>query len=865
MKKQILPLILLWLPGAYAAGAETENYEGVPVTLNITTPGTLRQTLYQMDVEDISTLTISGSLDAADLKYIAEGSGAIPTAECIDVSGVTLVPGGNSYLNRQLSSGNSAQAFANFYISDECSIDVVSEPGWLGTLKFVYEYRGNNFAGVFAGLSNLKKVKLPDYITEIGPATFMGCSALTEFSIPDGVRLIGRDAFSSTGIESLSLPASLSTIDSYAFASSSIKEIKGGPTVHSIGYRAFYRSKIESIDLSELSVIEESAFSMSSLKGELNLRNIVEVPKEAFTRTRITSLILGPLAEKLGDSAFASCSSLASVEMPETLSDIGSNVFYNTPWYNNLSPVDGVIYINTIACKLASEAPSTVTVREGTLRIAPQFATSSSAAIRKIIFPESLKEIGTQAFERFTALTSVQFADNVEIIGDRAFNGCTNLGFNHLPANLKSIGYRAFYGCSNIFEVCLGTKLEEIGQEAFAKCPSITKIELHSPSASGLDVFSNIESYKIVIGKEVESVSDNFFGDSYGLTELYFEDRPDSKPLRIGDDVFGLYTNRCTMEVRNAPSCITDIGTYAFYYAHFEDGFDFSNTQTIGHNAFGYASGLQSRLVIPVNMKEMGSDVFTGVTDIEEVELHATNMQTSLSSPFGENSSIKRALICKEVQVTPRHFLYGSAGLKALEFEKRPASGELSLIVDGYLYGCLNGLTSLGKVEFPDGLVSLDASSLDTNIREFTLPASFKEFTGSRTMNPSLLTPSLPNLRVITCYASNPPEGFRRIRYNTLKTPNYTSSGYNPLDVYVPFGRKAAYMEDKDFATCNIIEMQTSGVEAPALGETADDDSVEGIYTLSGQKVSSAAAGGVYIVRYRSGRVEKIVAPARGI
>lgn len=866
----MLPL----LAGAVqAVGADAENYEGVPVTLNISTPGTLRQSLYAMDVEDISVLTISGSLDASDLKYIAEGSGAIPTAEYIDVSGVMLVPGGEAYVRRQLTASSPFRILVDFYISDECSLEYNSSSDWLGSTTSLYNYQGNNFGGVFAELENLQKVRLPGNITEIGPATFKECKALKDLLIPEGVRTIHQDAFAYSGVESLTVSGELTTIDRQAFYRSSIKEIAGSSRVDSIGYDAFCGSKIETIDLSGLSKLGKAAFMNSSLKGELTLQNLETVPSEAFSGAKITSLVLGPKTKKLGDCAFQNCKSLASVEMLETLTDIGSSVFDGTPWYKNLPPVDGVKYINTIACELAADAPSTLTIREGTLSIAPKFANANyrESAVKKVIFPESLKVIGEAAFSGMKSLTSVVFGDNVESIGSDAFYNCTNLGFSSLPANLRTIGGGTFQRCLNIFEVSLGTKLETIGKWAFGDCSSISKIELHSPRAVGSEVFSNLNQHKIVIGKDVELISSRFFYNSKWLTDIEFEDRPDSKPLRIEDESFGLYTNNYAVDVHNVPSGISYIGRSAFYNAHFEGEFDFSKTDTIRYRAFEKASGLPSRLIIPVNMKKMDHSAFLGVSDIKEVELHAAKLECGNYTPFAEmyeyikeeNTTLKRAIIGKEVEETPYGFLYGCTALESLEFEERPADGSLPLVINGDLYGCKKGLASIPKVEFPDGLVSLDVSSLDKNIEEFSIPASFKTFSGSRPWDYSPNEAIFPRLRVMTCYASVPPEKFSTLRYYTLKDIQAYYSEYYPLDVYVPYGSKAAYLEDRDFATCNIIEMQTSGVEAPGVGGNAGEDPVEGIYTLSGQKVRDMLSGGVYIVRYRSGRVEKVVAPGR--
>lgn len=69
--------------------------------------------------------------------------------------------------------------------------------------------------------------------------------------------------------------------------------------------------------------------------------------------------------------------------------------------------------------------------------------------IKKIIIPDNIIEIGSDAFESCYDLEEVIIGDNVKIIKDCAFIDCENLHSITLPKDII-IGSSAFSGCKNL-------------------------------------------------------------------------------------------------------------------------------------------------------------------------------------------------------------------------------------------------------------------------------------------------------------------------------------------------------------------------------------------------------------------------------
>lgn len=72
--------------------------------------------------------------------------------------------------------------------------------------------------------------------------------------------------------------------------------------------------------------------------------------------------------------------------------------------------------------------------------------------LKKIIIPDSVKKIGADAFYD-SAIEEVIIPESVEELGSGVFKLCENFKKIYLPSSLKKIGYQCFYYCKNLKEV----------------------------------------------------------------------------------------------------------------------------------------------------------------------------------------------------------------------------------------------------------------------------------------------------------------------------------------------------------------------------------------------------------------------------
>lgn len=674
--------------------------------LNVSEPGTFKDLLIDTDA-DISTLRLTGTLNAADVAYLTGNSGKITQVKHLDITGLTLVESDSEpYRAFALFAEAGGGTYARFFYSHNRRVETTSSVGGLGMPILTYFIYGDDLAGLLATTSfekvtlpakdnriadyicfknySLTEAVLPDNAEEIGESCFEDCALLAAVNMPSALKKIGDNAFYRTALTSVKLPDHPVSIGSYAFWRVGTLESINLGNVDAIGDEAFKATALTSADLSNVEKIAPSSF-MDCPINELKLSDrLREVGDRAFylenwdlrNKVKLTELVFPEGTESIGASAFEG-TALSSVGIPASVTFIGDRAFKDTPWDRNINvtAIDGVVYLGNVAYKAVNN-PREVTFRDGTVSIAANFDMSS---VRSFTLPssveslyaaggyyenlesatlnEGLRIIGDNVFYHSPKLTSIELPSTLEYIGDNAFYmaGITTL---NLPEGLKVIKssgtdeFHSTFGSTKITSVTLPASLEEIGGNAFECCANLSTVRLDSRNLGYGDYigssipFSRCNLEKVVIGAGVEKIPDELFRVGATLARVEFEDS--DVPLEIGDHAIWAYSEK-PAKVKGSIDRVVSLGEESL------SGLEFP---------FG------TKLSLP-NVKHLGAQAFYELSGVTEMDLHSGIESLPVSLP-----------VCYRMPDL-RKFNFDIPNLKR---EPVPTSDYIYPLIDGY--GC---------------------------------------------------------------------------------------------------------------------------------------------------------------------------------
>ena len=371
--------------------------------------------------------------------------------------------------------------------------------------------------------SSAKEIVIPDSVTEIGSQAFSGCGKLTGVSIPNSVTMIrDRAFFDCNSLASITIPDSVTDIELQAFCNcTSLKSVTIPASVTDIGDEAFGyyfndidESEIKKVDGFKINYVKNTYGHYYATKNgfsdedclftnELN-DGTLEISKYVGNSAtyEIPCEIDGKKVIRIGNSAFIDCTELTSVTIPDGVTDIRWRAFYNCVSLKSVTIPKSVTYIDNYAFGYYYDSDSFETKKidgfkinyvkntyghmyaikngftdeacllthelyDGTLEITEYVGNSATYVIPSEIDGKRVTQIGYDAFNDCTELTSITIPDGVTIIGNSAFSDCTSLETVTIPNSVTQIYTRAFYNCTSLKEVTIPASVTDIGDEAF--------------------------------------------------------------------------------------------------------------------------------------------------------------------------------------------------------------------------------------------------------------------------------------------------------------------------------------------------------------------------------------------------------------
>ena len=242
----------------------------------------------------------------------------------------------------------------------------------------------------------------------------------------------------------------VTSIDQYSFYQKAMTSVTIPDSIKKIGYMAFYECKqLKSVHIPDsVTDLEPYSFGDCYALASFNIpKGITEIPAYAFEWANITSLDIPDNITKIGEGAFGFCKNVTSLTIPDSVTEIGEKAFqswkglksFEVP--KNVTKLSGNAFMSSgITTLTVSPENPVYDSRDNCNAVIETDTDKLIIGIYGTKIPETIRTIGSHAFESSHELSTLEIPVGVTAIEDYAFDECGSLANLTIPKTVKSIG-----------------------------------------------------------------------------------------------------------------------------------------------------------------------------------------------------------------------------------------------------------------------------------------------------------------------------------------------------------------------------------------------------------------------------------------
>lgn len=342
--------------------------------------------------------------------------------------------------------------------------------------------------------------------------------------------------------------------------------------------------------------------------------------------------------------------------------------------------------------------------------------------LRGVKLPEGVSRINKEAFYGCSILETINFPAKLTSVGDNAFRSCLSLELDNLPNSLLYVGREAFcdvplkalkldrkvemgagaFSNTPITEIEMTTPCDSIREGTFRDCPNLTKITIgEGLKYIGYSAFSNSPVKEANLPSTLRDISSYAFLGYSSYCPFINDIQPENHIRYIGKVAY-LCVDRDLEEYTikegtvtladnlfeswqgttfHIPASVEQIGNKAFAYTQIKALPEMPGLKRIVGEAFYGCKNLK-KLTIPETVEYIGGSAFYGCSNIWSLTYNAINAECE--SFMEPNAPLEKIVIGDKVRRLPGGLFGGK------EFTEVTLPACLERIDEFAFYGCKN-------------------------------------------------------------------------------------------------------------------------------------------------------------------------------
>ena len=404
---------------------------------------------------------------------------------------------------------------------------------------------------------------------------------------------------------------------------------------------------------------------------------------DAYRAPAGQSSVIIPEGEKaLDEDSFIECKEMVSVVIPKSVTQIKGNPFWCCPNLSSITVARGNRKFDS---------------RDGCNAIIGKQTDILIVGCKDTIIPDSVCEIGENAFERCESLTAIDIPESVTRIGEHAFAGCTGLSSIVIPNSVNHIWIGAFSGCSGLKSIVLSNNISWIPKEAFYGCSGLSAIEIpDSVHKIDKDAFTGCSGLlSLMIPESVTSIEGNVFKHCTQLQSIkvaeankYYDSREGCNAILSQEPGYrGYIVTGCVNSI--IPYSISCIGDSAFEGCTNLLSIDIPDTiSSIGMGAFEGCTGLSS-IIVPHSIKRFEERIFKDCSSLTNISI-PDSVEYIGNEAFRGCSGLTSVVIPPSVKTIGHGVLFGCSALETFTIPRNiesPYKEIYSTAIEDFILG----------------------------------------------------------------------------------------------------------------------------------------------------------------------------------